>query len=247
MSECGTFHGALRFPMSENASPRPLQVFAALAQSVLEDFSCPTLETVLEADNRMWISAVDYDVTLSLDAHRVSVDLSPTGTACGDDATGQTLLSVLLYRLASETDAEKVEWLSSKTVISADLFLRTFDPVAREEAVQSAHPIYTPVDDTASELDQVCDRLTARQIEAAPVASHATPEDQKDLSERILCWGMTLFAGLIFAPVAIAMAFVNVIRGEDFRRNAHALTLTFALIALTSGGALAGAFQFLSP
>lgn len=201
----------------------------------------------METENCIWISAVDYDVTVRQEPHRVSVALCPTGASCGDDETGHMLMSVILLRMADASDAEYVEWLTTKSCIPMARFLSTFDPNAKEEATLSVHPIFSPVEDTAKELDQVCDRLTARNRQDDPVRADARPDDERDLSERLICWGMTFFAALIFAPLAVAMAFVNVIRGEDFRRNAHALTMTFALIALTSGGALAGAFQLLAP
>jgi hypothetical protein len=246
LSERGTYHGALRFPNAENATPRPLQLFDTMAQGVLEDFGHDVLDRTLEADNRVWISAVDFDLTLHQDAHRVSIDLCPTGAACGDEETAHMLLSVMLYRMASDSDAAHVEWLSTKLRLPVGEFMTSFDPAQRPTIVETVHPIFSPVEETACELDLVCDRLAARSIEVEPVMIEQGTE-RKDLSERIICWGMTFFAGLIFAPIAIAMAFANVIRGEDFRRNAHALTMTFALIALTSGGALAGAFQLLAP
>lgn len=57
---------------------------------------------------------------------------------------------------------------------------------------------------------------------------------------RLSSWGMTGAVASISAPVAISMAAVNLIRGEDFRLNTQVLAFTTALFGLNTTNAFAG-------
>lgn len=246
MSECGTYHGALRFPRKDDALPRPLELFETIVADTLDDMGHPVFDRAFESDNTVWITALDFDLTIQQGPHRLSFTLSPTGASCKDVEMCHMLLSVILYRATVESDASSIEWLCPKTRVQRTQFLTVFDPSATPAPEEDYHPIFSSVDETAVNIDLACERIAADR-RVADFEAAAEIEGPRDLSERFLCWGMTGFTALVFAPMAVVMAVVNLMNGEDFRRNAHALTVTFALIALTSGGALAGAIQLLSP
>jgi hypothetical protein len=73
-----------------------------------------------------------------------------------------------------------------------------------------------------------------------PHPNELTPEDvdSNDI-QRLATWGMTGMIGFLSAPVALSVAGVNLMRGEDLRLNTHVLSLTGLLVMLQSSGALA--------
>ncbi len=89
---------------------------------------------------------------------------------------------------------------------------------------------------------------------AAPPADTATstgtptgtPQEQAQSDiRRLAIWGMTGMVAFLSAPVALSMAAVNLVRGEDLRLNTHVLSLTGLLVMLQSSGALASAVSYL--
>ena len=62
-------------------------------------------------------------------------------------------------------------------------------------------------------------------------------EEQNDV-RRLAVWGMTLMMAFLSAPVALLMAVVNLVRGEDLRINTHVLTITTLIFLAVPAGAL---------
>lgn len=65
-------------------------------------------------------------------------------------------------------------------------------------------------------------------------------EDRPSDILRLTSWGMTGAVASMSAPIALSLAAVNLIRGEDFRLNTQVLAYTVAIVALNSSGAFAG-------
>ncbi len=80
----------------------------------------------------------------------------------------------------------------------------------------------------------------------APVADNQDedPDTPSDV-QRLAIWGMTGMMAFLSAPVAVSMAAVNLIRGEDLRLNTNVLSLTGLLFTLQSTGMLATAVNAL--
>lgn len=85
-------------------------------------------------------------------------------------------------------------------------------------------------------------RRSARQ----GIIDTPTPEEtaENDI-RRLAAWGMTGVVGFLCTPVALSMAAVNLIKGEDFRLNTNVLSLTGLLVMLQSSGAMASAMSYL--
>ena len=68
----------------------------------------------------------------------------------------------------------------------------------------------------------------------------AEEEDEEEPSDvrRLATWGMTGMMVFLSGPVAVSMAAVNLVRGEDFRLNTHVLALTGFLVTMQSSGML---------
>lgn len=98
-------------------------------------------------------------------------------------------------------------------------------------------------------------QLTDEQL--LSIAFRADPDDLDDLASdndnratvdedrpsdilRLTSWGMTGAVASMSAPIALSLAAVNLIRGEDFRLNTQVLAYTVAIVALNSSGAFAG-------
>ena len=77
--------------------------------------------------------------------------------------------------------------------------------------------------------------LPTQKDAGASIADDDKPSDILRLSS----WCLTGVLASISAPIAVSMAAVNLIRGEDFRLNTQVLVFTFAIVALNASNALA--------
>lgn len=68
-----------------------------------------------------------------------------------------------------------------------------------------------------------------------PDAENDTPSDVL----RLATWAISGVIAFIALPVAITLFIINLLRGEDFRLNAQALSVTGLLVVLQAQGALA--------
>ena len=74
----------------------------------------------------------------------------------------------------------------------------------------------------------------------------ATPEEQAENDiRRLTAWGMTGMLVFLSGPVALSMAAVNLVKGEDFRLNTHVLALTAFVASFSGSGLLSNALSYL--
>lgn len=82
------------------------------------------------------------------------------------------------------------------------------------------------------------------ELQAAALEAEMEINSGSDI-RRLASWGMTGVTAFMCAPVAVSLAAINLAKGEDFRLNTHALTLTGLVVTLQSSGALASAVAHL--
>ncbi|WP_246044043.1 hypothetical protein [Ruegeria sediminis] len=201
--------------------------------------------------------------------NRLVISMSPVSNLLDDNEISELMLVVMLYRMVDICASQHVEWLSPSTVLTIEQFMSAFDTLTprrqrgRKQAFASVsgrfagwksdvqepeafadHPQMpeVPVGDTRpiEVTDQVLLTLAFRQDhhEGAPETEALEDKLQLDI-QRLTSWGMTGVVAFLSAPVALSMAAVNLIRGEDFRLNTQVLSYTAALVLLQSSGALA--------
>lgn len=137
-------------------------------------------------------------------------------------------------------------------------------PPRRRAPVKKGEPRFEPVEETEPGLTAQYDTLTEedsrrskarhgyrdalasvfRSDEKAPNTGSDPQDDpfrfEKDSDiRRLAAWSMTGTVAFVSTPVAVSLAAVNLIRGEDFRLNTHVMTLTVCLFMLNTSGALA--------
>lgn len=203
---------------------------------------------------------------------RVTITLCAADPATDDNTQTQLMLVVMLYRMVEAYGALNIEWLAPDTVLSVEQFLSAFSNVSprrvrgRQEIIEERRARFAPVDETAqclnSHYDAICgQKLTGKEglvslseDEALALAFRegGRPDEVTDAQEeaisdirRLATWGMTGTLAFMSLPVAVSLAAVNLVRGEDFRLNTQALSLTGLLVVLQSSGALASAVSLL--
>jgi hypothetical protein len=198
---------------------------------------------------------------------RVTITLTPADPNEDIDRC-ELLLVVMLFRMVEAYRPDQVEWLDPKAILATHAFLSAFDNLSprrvrgRQEVVDLGGR-FAPVEETAHRLHHRLtgteplfedegpvelsdeDRLAwALRTEPHPQEFDADAETQSDV-RRLAIWGMTGVLATVSAPVAVSMAAVNLIRGEDFRLNTQALALTAGLTTLHGSGALAHAMSYM--
>lgn len=204
--------------------------------------------------------------------NRLSVTLTPVADTADDRDLSELLLVVMLYRSVDIYAAEVIEWLEPDVTLTIDQFLSAFANVAprrvagRQQVIDRGGERFAPVDESVPDLAQRYDRivhktgataqtglveLSDQEALALAFRSGGHPNDlaPEDLGpndlQRLTSWGMTGCLAFVSAPVAVSMAAVNLIRGEDFRLNTQVLSLTSALVVLQSNGAMADVLTYL--
>ena len=205
-------------------------------------------------------------------SHRLTITLCPVDPSTADDVQTQLMLVVMLYRMVEAYGALNIEWLDPDTVLSVEQFLSAFASVSprrvrgRQEIIEERRARFAPVDETANSLNTRFDAICGQKVntpeglvslseeEALALAFRTEPRpdevtaDQEDaISDirRLATWGMTGTLAFMSAPVALSLAAVNLVRGEDFRLNTQVLSLTGLLAVLQSSGALANVVAML--
>ncbi len=192
------------------------------------------------------------------------LSLFPVDAENDDTSHSELLLVVMLYRIVEAYRAAAVEWLSIDAVVPVRHFLTAFENVsprrvrARQEVIDTPRERFAPVDETERALGQTFETITGQHIgwdkegpvdlsdeERVAFAFRADEDeiDEFDMSEdndvgRLAAWGMTGVVFTISAPVALSLAAVNVVRGENIRFNTHALALTACVAGLQGSGLL---------
>lgn len=205
-------------------------------------------------------------------ARRLTVSLIAADPERDDRDISELLMVVMLYRMVDMSEATFVEWLDPDTVLTTEQFLAAFNDVApaladdisagaplvaknvtplkhpgrlrRPNGLANGHAVVAETGIVQlSDQDRLAlaFRTDAEGTSTSPVGADAAQSDIR----RLAIWGMTGMVATLSAPVAVSMAAVNLIRGEDFRLNTQVLSLTGALVFLQSSGALAQAVSVL--
>lgn len=213
--------------------------------------------------------------TPSKSLQRLEIALFPISGGADDRDISQLMLVVMMYRMVDIFATRAIEWLDPDMVLSLDQFLGAFTNVSprrvrgSQEILETGDTPFAPVAETEPGLAMQFDNIRGqvphdgeqglvdlseeetlafayRLSASRGFADAPTPEDeaQNDI-RRLAAWGMTGMVGFLCAPVALSMAAVNLVRGEDFRLNTNVLSLTGLLVMLQSSGALASAMSYL--
>ncbi len=200
--------------------------------------------------------------------NRLVITVSPVSALLDDAEISELMLVVILYRMVDICSSQRVEWLSPNTVLTVEQFMSAFDTLAptkprnRRQIFQSVtgqfaglsfseptEPTAEAPPPTARPIQLTDDQLLSiafRSTDDTPALAAIQP-DTEDASEdrpsdvlRLSSWCLTGVVASISAPIAVSMAAVNLIRGEDFRLNTQVLVFTFAIVALNASNAFAG-------
>ncbi|WP_424833304.1 hypothetical protein [Ruegeria sp.] len=196
--------------------------------------------------------------------NRLSLTISPVSDLLEDTEISEMMLVVMLYRMVDICSTQRIEWLSPNTVLTVEQFLGAFDSftprksrgrqeifntvngqfagldlprAAPDEQTKKSPPI--PIKLTDDQLLSIAFR-TEPEPPLRPGDPTASEEDGPSDILRLTSWGMTGAVASVSAPIAISLAAVNLIRGEDFRLNTQVLAFTTAIFGLNSSGAIAG-------
>ncbi|WP_328803262.1 hypothetical protein [Ruegeria haliotis] len=198
--------------------------------------------------------------------NRLAISVSPVSPLLDDSEISELMLVVALYRMVDICSTRRVEWLSPNTVLTVEQFMSAFDTLAhnrprdRKQIFQSVTGQFAGLDISEPD-DQVTDpkKPAARPIQLSdeqllsisfrteddePTPARPAPQDTDDPERpsdvlRLSSWCMTGVIASVSAPIALSMAAVNLIRGEDFRLNTQVLVFTIAIVALNTSGAFA--------
>ncbi len=197
--------------------------------------------------------------------NRLAITISPVSDLLDDSELSELMMVVILYRMVDICSTQRVEWLSPNTVLTVEQFMSAFDSIAprkpRErkqvfEAItgpfagldlpdpdtfEQAEPKARPIRLSDEQLLSIAFRTDPEPApEALPGEKAPNDDDRPSDILRLTSWGMTGALASISGPVALSMAAVNLIRGEDFRLNTQVLSLTTAIFALNTTNAFAG-------
>jgi len=214
-------------------------------------------------------AALSYDQQ----SQRLAITVTPVSAGSEDPDITELVMVVMLYRMVDTFDVDQIEWMDPGTVLPVETFLGAFAHVSprrvrgRQEVLDQHGQRFAPVDETAPELMQHYDTILGQtphrgefglidltDEEALALAFRETPRPDELSPEQLAAvsdiqrlgiWGMTGMLAFLSAPVALSVAAVNLMRGEDLRLNTHVLSLTGLLVVLQSSGALASAVNYL--
>lgn len=200
--------------------------------------------------------------------NRLAISISPVSGLLDDTEISELMLVVMLYRMVDICSTQRVEWLSPKTVLTIEQFMSAFDSLMPRkqrnrrqvfDAVSGPFAGMAPVEDIETHEELKVAPAVARPIQLtdeqllsiafrsehdapAPNTPPTTEIDEERPSDalRLTSWALTGAVASLSAPIALSMAAVNLIRGEDFRLNTQVLAYTVAIVSLNSSGAFAG-------
>ena len=203
---------------------------------------------------------------VSLPDHRMTISICPVSSLLDDSEISELMLVVILYRMVDICSTQRVEWLSPKTVLTVEQFMGAFDsisprkprnpkqifeaisgpfagldlPDTDEPATDLRAPAPRPIQLSDEQLLSIAFR-TETENPAPTKDTDSIADDIERPSDilRLTSWGMTGAVASVSAPIAISLAAVNLIRGEDFRLNTQVLAFTSAIFGLHSTNAFA--------
>ncbi len=200
-------------------------------------------------------------------AQHLSLSLSPSFSSFDGRETSELLLAVVLYRLVQSNSATQIYWQECPDPLSRRQFLSAFADAAPQPAVRPRRPAqdFRPVDDTLDGISRRCDTIMGRpaydgalglvemsEEECLALAFRTEPhpdevsalEDEPENSKlRLASWAMTGVVASVSMPVAVSLAAVNLLKGENFRLNTQVLSFS-AFVAFTHSASTASAMTF---
>ena len=200
--------------------------------------------------------------------NRLVLTITPVSPLLDDAEISELMLVVTLYRMVDICSTRRVEWLSPHTVLTVEHFMSAFDTLTpsrttrdrkqifqsltgqfagvqqseQDDTITALHtPAARPIQLTDEQLLSIAFRSDEADLPTQMDADAAIADDDDKPSDilRLSSWCMTGVLASVSAPIAVSMAAVNLIRGEDFRLNTQVLVLTFAIVALNASNALA--------
>ncbi|MEW2913377.1 hypothetical protein [Leisingera sp. JC11] len=182
--------------------------------------------------------------------------LSPVYPGYCNQEISELLLAETLRRLLDTVEATSVEWLDSEVALTCEQFLSAFQPKSsiRKQPAAAAHPAaapesalamqtrprgrdcFTPVDQTALELDAHCDRAfrEAKMRKAASAAAAASGRSWTGLRASVSSAGLR--GGWGRKLQASALAALSLTGPRRLRFISHLLLLTALVLYLESAG-----------
>lgn len=165
----------------------------------------------------------------------------------GTPDTSSAVLAQVLHLLVDRTRAHFVRLPGRSGLMTGERFQAEFRLVSPPEVLIGAG---NSVDDATlaarfPDIEETGDRLEAEWLRLDPPEPDARRfwqdivEDRPQLpvEARLATWAVNGTVAVFSPPVAASLAVYNVLRGEDFRLNAHALTLTGVFLTLGAAGA----------
>nr|WP_170468600.1 hypothetical protein [Ruegeria arenilitoris] len=206
---------------------------------------------------------------VTLPKNRLTITVTPVSPILDDSEVSELMLVVILYRMVDVCATQRVEWLSPNTVLTIEQFMSAFDsltpskPRNRKQIFEAVTGPFAGLDVTdAEDLDepekqalkpvarpiQLSDeQLLSIAFRTEPIEQNTDRDDTPPLDHerpsdilRLSSWGLTGAVASVSVPIAVSLAAVNLIKGEDFRLNTQVLAYTVAISALSTSGALAG-------
>ncbi|WP_254430420.1 MULTISPECIES: hypothetical protein [unclassified Ruegeria] len=288
------YHGGVQF---DGEAKDALTHFSDIVAATLEDYGYQVERKAQLSETEASIVSSQYLVRLTLDSlpqhadpryqrmdnaaglktlerqkskqpeNRLALTVTPVSAILDDTEVSELMLVVMLYRMIDICSTRRIEWLSEKTVLTAEQFLSAFDSFAprrlrdkkqifdvisgpfaglnmanhEADVVAFAEPTARPIQLTDDQLLSIAFRTEPVDGEGSEqVLVTCAPEEQPSDILRLSSWGMTGAIASVSAPIALSLAAVNLIRGEDFRLNTQVVALTVALFGLNTSGAIAG-------
>nr|WP_170533028.1 hypothetical protein [Ruegeria atlantica] len=206
---------------------------------------------------------------VTLPQSRLAITISPVSALLDDSEISELMLVVILYRMVDICATQRVEWLSPNTVLTVEQFMSAFNtltpskPRNRQQIFEAVTGPFAGLVITEEDLDEPQKealkpaarpiQLSDEQLlsiafrtepieqptdrdEDTPPLDHDKPSDILRLSS----WGLTGAVASVSVPIAVSLAAVNLIKGEDFRLNTQVLAYSVAISALSTSGAIAG-------
>ncbi len=198
--------------------------------------------------------------------NRLTITICPVSKLLDDSEISELMLVVILYRMVDICTTRRVEWLSPKTVLTIEQFMSAFDSIAPRNSrnrkqifetvsgpfagldlpdpdagtVQTEQSRPRPIQLSDDQLLSIAFRTEAEPARPAYNATQADEGEERPSDIlRLTSWGMTGAVASISAPIAVSLAAVNLIRGEDFRLNTQVLAFTTAIFGLNATNAFA--------
>ncbi|WP_371036504.1 hypothetical protein [Rhodosalinus sp. FB01] len=181
----------------------------------------------------------DALISVRLVAHAPDTDGTPDTTSA--------VLAQMLHLLVDRTYAHFVRLPGRSGLMTGERFQTEFRLVSPPTVLIGAGNSEddASVDARFPDIEETGDRLEAEWLRLDPPEPDARRfwqdivEDRPQLpiEARLATWAVNGTVAIFSPPVGASLAVYNVLRGEDFRLNTHALTLTSVFLTLAAAGA----------